>query len=188
MKRLCCSIHARRAGGKLQDMIEANSKQRRWRPQFRLRTLMIAVSVFGLLFGVVLLRRRLRVAEYHRQQDAASFIEKHGGGVYWSRKPSPSLNWFGDSNSICQQVISVNCDERTDMPAILNAVGQLPDCDSITLWPENLTKETVNLLVKMKQIQKIEVRSYGGTDTGQLRNLLVGKIVTDAIFSRYGSF
>jgi hypothetical protein len=153
-------------------MIDANSKQRRWRPQFRLRTLMIAVTVLGLLFGVVLLRQRLQLAEYHRQQEVASIIEKHGGGVYWSRKPSPS----------------VNCDERTDMPAILNDVGQLPDCDSMTLWPENLTKESVNLLVEMKQIQNIEVRSYGGIDTEQLRNLLAGKIVTNTIFSRYGSF
>ena len=137
---------------------------------------LIAIAILGVVTGIVILQNRTTV----NQQDIASLIRKNGGNARWS----------GAS------IVGVYCNSDTKMPMILEALKQLPDCKSLTLWPYSLNNDSITALAALAQIRTIELTAplgvyfgVGPTDVAELmRQRMPDKEITCSLYSRSGSF
>jgi hypothetical protein len=132
---LACRPPARHAGGMSQflaKLVKLLKPKRRWL-QFRLWSLFLVLTVFGVWLGVVVNRA-------HRQRDAVAVIRQDGGHAYydyhqvmphgWSLDAEPDdpawMSWLGVD--CFHTVLHVNFGDPNRRDAISNAVFErLPD-------------------------------------------------------------
>ncbi|HTQ38230.1 MAG TPA: hypothetical protein VMJ32_04345 [Pirellulales bacterium] len=138
----------------------ASTKYRRWRLWFGLRTLLIAVTVVGVLLAAGTVWYHAQENEYVRQQAIAQRLESCGAQVTWEQHRPACLGWIG-SPSTFKRVATV---VGGNLDCVLNELPDLPDVREVVTSNNQLTREDLDRLAKLDQITKVTI-GYGQRPT-----------------------